>query len=128
MSISVTLSVLSSVLRPEEITRVVKFRPDNYVLKGNEQIPPRPIPKFFGWYVKFRDNEEKDVSTVLNFLMDRLSEVENNFSKLKEFDPEIEIRFSIAINEELSRISFFIEPNLIHKIAQLKGSISLEVF
>ena len=58
---SATLSIWSETLRPDDISDIIDVVPDDTVVKGSEQDPPRGRPPKHGWHV-FCDKRGRDVS------------------------------------------------------------------
>jgi len=82
---------------PDKITSILDFVPDHTVDKGCNFIPPRPVPKLFGWYVKCYDDYIFDVETVQKYIFNKIEPIGRHLAALRLIDSDLKILFRLVI-------------------------------
>jgi Domain of unknown function (DUF4279) len=126
--ITATLSVLSDKIQPDQITSILSFTPDHFVLKGSDRIPPRPVPRVFGWYVTSTQQSESTVDEVLSVLLRRLGTLYNRIQKLSDTDPDVQVKFLVSVAPYSEKVSLYFQAETISDVSKFGGSLDIEFF
>jgi hypothetical protein len=126
--LTVTLSVLSDRIRPDEITSILSFTPDHCVLKGDHRNPPRSVPKAYGWYVTSKARDDSTADEVLTFLLKRLGDVYSRIPTLLEADPDIRVIFHVAIAPYSENVSLYFRAETVTDVSKFGSSLDIEFF
>lgn len=126
--LTVTFSVLSGRIRPDQITSILSFTPDHSVLKGNYRNPPRSVPKAYGWYVTCKSRDDSTADEVLAFLLKRLGDVYSRIPRLLEIDPDIRVIFHVAIAPYSENVPLYFRAETVTGVSRFGSSLDIEFF
>ncbi len=126
--VSATISLLSEKIRPEQMTVTLSFSPDSTVLKGADHSPPRATPARQGWYVSSTQANARGVDEVLSRLLERLGKLHAELAKLRQIDPDLEVRFNIAVVPYSTTFPLYFRSETISGVSRFSGSLDVEFF
>jgi hypothetical protein len=126
--VSAMISLLSESVPAEQMTVMLSFSPDSTVLKGLDRSPPRPTPARHGWYVSSSQANARGVDEVLSCLLGRLGELHAQLAKLRQIDPDLEVRFNIAVVPYCATFPLYFRPETVVAVSRFGGSLDIEFF
>lgn len=119
MTLSLTFSVWSEQYSPDQITAQFGISPDRVAIRGLDRVPARAVPGKHGWHLTAETEQDLPAENVLVQLLARAGTSRDALKRLREGDPELEVRVVIYFDHERSDTSLNLSPTTIADLAEL---------
>jgi len=86
------------------------------------------VPDGYGWHIGCRDLEEGMVENTVKKLLARICDFSSNLSKLRQLDPNVDVKLLVGITPYEDDIVLFFSPTTIANIASTGASFSIDFF
>jgi hypothetical protein len=126
--ITASISIWAKEIRPDKISEVLQFVPDDFGVKGIQHFPPRPRPTHYGWHVSNREYDQVLAGEVLDRLVARVEPIANRMPLLLELDNSIYVDFHLLIAPKSADLFLYIEKKTISFMASMRGNFNCEFF
>jgi hypothetical protein len=126
MKIRVRLSIFSERLHPDRVTEVLGMTPDHAVTKGIDRIPPRSVPKAYGWYISCVNESSTELSDVLSDLFCRIQNFPYLISRLRDEDPDLRVMTKFIIYSICNDLPMILDATMVNKFSALNSGIEIE--
>ena len=124
--VTATFSIQSDRIKPDQITKDLTYFPDHTVMKGAGRIPPRPVPRSYGWYVTSSLRDDSTVNEVLSDLLNRLGDLYNQLNKLRDAHPNIMVEFRVAVGSRPEKVTLYLAADTVGRLAKFGASLDID--
>ena len=124
--VTATFSVQSDRIKPDQITTGLAFVPDHTVMKGADRVPPRPVPKSYGWYVMSSLHDGNTVDEVISDLLNRLGNLHDQLNALRNTHPNIKAEFRVAVGSRPEKVTLYLAADTVGRLAKFGASLDID--
>jgi hypothetical protein len=128
MRITVTLQIASANLSLDKLEEVVSYTADNLVSKGQDRVPPRPVPKANGWNGGLVLTDVRDTDEATRACLDRYPQIAERVRALRQISSDIECRLYLGLRPFCNDFVLLFEGETIRRLGELECQLSIEYF
>jgi hypothetical protein len=125
--VTITLSLWSEVLHPSRVSEILGMEADRSVTRGRDRMPPRALPKGYGWHLFNVDFDVQNLNLSIMSLTSRFLPARTRFLNVRKEDKNISVILNVSI-APISAIPIYIEANVIDFLNNLGGDLNIEHF
>ena len=120
-----TLSIWSD-FRPKVVLSYIDIEPDSIVIKGAEQIPPRGVPKQFGYHFMASTTDSEFIEDVFEQLIARLPKtLPAQLEMLKKADPAMRVHCFVLLDEPQENTPLLLTESVVSLLASFGSSFEV---